>query len=390
MARIGVLEIKARNHELSGLCKISKTTRNEVTAFTTRAIFPHVEEELRGKIGDYEWVLNEENESPSAYLKRIEKICTSRIDLLIINTLRDWQFLFFRPECKVLAFIDDLNHWFKDTSSFSSYLKKMAKHRELLLSLSLMINPLVGPIARRSIISRLDGVIVEYPPFKQYICDNFNYRGKVYFIPNRPFEDEPPLRVNGKVRFVAPGRIQEVRRDYRLLMRVFDRLFAKYRDKIGLDLIGEPIGEYGQEIISHCAGLAQEGFDVFYPTEYVPPRTVEEKMTRADVIVSPLQVIYRSGPIEETYTITKPTGIFSDTIKYARPCVVPDTYRVTDEMKTSFVQYRDENGLVDLLGELIENRERLEKFQEQAIVNSKKFSLEKLHIAFDNMVEELL
>ena len=389
MARIGLIEIKSRNHELSGLCKISHTARNKVTVFTTRKIFPHVEEELWGKTDGYEWVLDEENESTYQYLKRIEKICTDRIDLVIIKSLRDWKFVFFQPKCKVLAFIDDLNFWFKDTKSLSIYIKKIMDSGNR-SDRRLLVNAITGPIIRRILLSRLNGVIVEYPPFKRYAVENLNYQGKLYFIPNRPFEGISPPANGTKVRFVIPGRIQEVRRDYQLLMRVFARLFAKHKDSIGMDLVGEPVGDYGQGIISNCEGFLSKGYDVFYPKQYVPPRTVEEKLTNADVIVSPLQVKYRSSTVEEIYTVTKPSGIFSDTIKYARPCFVPHTYNLTDEVKTSFLTYKDEDALERLLETLICDRKKLRELQEEALKNSEKFSLEKLQQDFDSMVEELL
>ncbi len=62
MATIGLIEIQSQNHELSGLCKISNPRKNEVTMFTTRALFPYVQEELHGETDGYQWVLNKEND----------------------------------------------------------------------------------------------------------------------------------------------------------------------------------------------------------------------------------------------------------------------------------------------------------------------------------------
>lgn len=389
MARIGLLEIRAGNHFLSGLCKISDANRNRVTVFTTTALFSRVKEELGDKIDNYEWILKKENESTYSYLKRIEKICTDRIDLVIINTLRNWELIFFKPKCKMLAFTYDLNYWFRDTKSLSIYVKKLMNIKNILIR-NPMANPVIGPVLRRIVLGHLDGVIVEYPPFKHEVNKNLNYSGKVYFFPKMPFEGIATRSKGTKIRFVVPGMIQEIRRDYRLLVRVFGRLFPKYGDLIGLDLIGAPIGDYGQSIISHCESFSRKGYDVFCPKEYVPPRVVEEKLTNADVIISPMQVTYRSGCVEETYTITKGTALFSEVAKYAKPCIVPHTFNVTDEVKTTFLTYEDENELERLLAPLISDKNKLKKLQEEALKNSEKFSLGKLHEAFDNMVEELL
>ena len=57
---------------------------------------------------------------------------------------------------------------------------------------------------------------------------------------------------------------------------------------------------------------------------------LEENLYKSDVIISPMHMSYRSGSVTEIYTVTKGTGIFSDSIKYAKPMVVPQTYNVTD------------------------------------------------------------
>ena len=388
MARIGLIEITARNHELSGLCKIASTGRNDVTVFTTPDIFSHAEEELWGNTQGYEWVLREEGESNRRFLKRVQDICDQRIDVLVAKTFRDLGFVFFKPRCRLVAFLDDLNHWFRDTKSLSVYLKNLIRMN--FLAPSPRTNTLVGPVLRRLMLSHLDAVIVEYPPFEAHLRDVFGYQGRVFFLPNRSYEGAPPPRDDECVRFVVPGMISEARRDYRLLASVFEKLFARHGDSIGLDLVGEPIGEYGRGIVSRLRESTGAGYDVYCPSEYVPARVVEEKLNQADFIVSPLQVGYRSGPIQETYTITKPTGIFSDTIKYAKPCVVPHTYRVTEEFTTSFLTYRGEDDLEALLDGLITDADRRRKLQEEAVRNSEKFSLEKMQANFDKMVEELL
>lgn len=389
MARIGLIEIKSANHALAGLCKISNTPTNSVTVFTTRRLFPRVEEELHGRIGDYEWILDKDDEGVYSYLKRIEQICNDRIDIVLIKTFRHWQFAFFRPRCKVLAHLRNLNFWLRDINSPSILIRKMMDKTNL-LSRKLHVNPITGPIVRRAMLSRLDGVFVEYPPLKSYIHESFRYRGKVYFILNRPYEGVVPQPSGDRVTFTVPGRIQETRRDYRTVMRVFGELFAKYGSTIELRLVGEPVGAYGQSIVSQCEELKGKGFNVSSPTGYVPTAVLDKAMNDADVIISPMRSRYRSVTVEETYTVTKGTGIFSDVVKCAKPVVVPHTYKVIDEIKGSFLTYRDEAELQSLLATLIEDREKLERLKKEAVKTSERYSLHRLHRSFDEMVAELL
>lgn len=393
MYNIGLVEIKCLNHELSALCKISNTKKNTITVFTTRPIFEvaKAETELKGEVDDYEWIFPKKDEGMFSFLRRIQKICNERIDLVIVNSLRIWQFLFFKPRCKMLCVVDDLNYWFRDIKSLKIYFKKIKDFKNnVLRNRKLIANAITGPIIRNSILSKYDRVMVEYPPFKAYIRSNFDYKGKIYCFPNRPFQGIISSQDDNKIRFVVPGMIQERRRDYELVLRVFENLFPKYKNLIELYFLGRPQEEYGRKIISDSQKLRKRGYRIFCSKEYVPPEIMDETLTKSDVIISPMRVKYRSGCVEEVYTITKPSGIFSDSIKYAKPCIVPETYNITEEMKTSFLTYKDEKDLQGILETLIDDKEKLENLKREAINNSKKFSLEKLQIKFDRMVEEIV
>ncbi len=389
MARIGLIEIKNANHELAGICQISNTAKNQVTVFTTHALYPQVKTELHGKTDEYEWIFENPGESTYSYLKRIERICSERIDMVIIKSCRNWLFMFFNPRSKVLSFVSNLNRWFRDIRSPSIILKKMMDLTNV-IDKRLITNAITGPIVRNIILSHLDGVIVEYPPFKDYIRDNFSYKGKVYFFPNRPFTGLLPQLESDRIAFVIPGRIQELRRDYITVISVFENLFPKYGNSIELHLVGEPIGEYAEKIITRCIKLKDEGYAVSFPRGYVSATLLENTIFASDVIISPIQVGYRSSTVNETYTITKGTGIFSDTIKYAKPAIVPNHYRFTDEIRKSFLTYKDENELQTVLENLIEDRHKLDDLKQEAINTSERFSLAKLHESFDYMVEDLL
>lgn len=389
MYKIGLIEIKCGNHELSGLCKISNTKNCKITVFTTTSLFPRVKEELGNKVSEYELILKKDNEDNLSFLKRIEKICSNRIDLVIVNTVRDWQFIFFKPNSKKLAWLRNLNYWFKDTKSLRVYFSKMKEIKNI-TNIDLVSNAITGPIIRNLILSNYDGVIVEYPSFKQYIHDHFNYRSKIYFLPNRPFENITLPQIGNKIRFIVAGMIQERRRDYDLILKVFEYLFSHYNKFIELYILGKPIGEYSSKIISYSEQLKKQGYNIFYSIEYVPPKIMDEAFKKSDIILSPTRVKYRSRCVEEIYSITKATGNFPDSIKFAKPCIVPETYNVADELKTSYITYKDEKELQRLIEALIHDRKRLEDLKKEALNNSKKFSLEKMHIKFDEMVEELL
>jgi len=391
MDRIGLLEIQSKNHALSGLCKNSNTKNNKVTVFTTPSIFSYVKDELKGNISEYEWILIDENESVLSFLKKVERICTDRIDLLVVNTLRKWQFLFFNPRCKKIFIPRNLNWWYQDTKSLRIHFNKIKEMHNIFIKYP-MFNCITGPVIRKLIICRYDGVIVEYPPFNKYIRDNFNYKKRIYFFPHMAFENVPPQKRGDTVVFVVPGMVQKKRRDYNTILKVFEDLVSKYKESVELYLLGKPVGDSGHEVLFFCKKLKEKGYKIYYFKEYVSPEIFEEILYRADIILSPMKMNFklRWYGIEETYTVTKGTGTFTNSIKYAKPVIVPKYYNVAEEINTSYLKYRDEFDLRDILENLICNREELEYLKKEALKNARKFSLEKIHSAFDKMVNDFL
>jgi len=393
MPRIALIEIKSINHELSGLCRISKAERNIITVFATKPVFDIAKAELGDEVKNFEWMIKKENESHLKFLKKAEKICNQKIDLVIVNTLRNWQFLFFKPKCRMLCVIDDLNYWLKDTGSLKIYFKKLLDfNQNIIHNRALASNAVTGPIVRNLILKKYDGILVEYPPFVDYIKENFNYKGRIYCFPNRPFMQKSfsPAPSDHIIRFIVPGMIQKRRRDYKLILSVFEKLFPKYKNVIELYFWGRPREKYGQEIINWSEKLENKGYGMFCAKKYIKPEDFQSVIEKSDVIISPMRVKYRSATVEEIYTITKPSGIFSDSIRYAKPCIVPETYNITSEMKTSYLTYKDENDLKKLIEALINNRGKLQRLKSEALENSKKFSLEKLHQNFETMTKKLL
>lgn len=389
MHNIGLIEIKCGNHEFSDLCRIAKTDKTKITAFTTSRLFLQIKEELKGKIDDYEWVIKPEQEGNVSFLRKVEKICNKRIDLVVVNSLRSWEFLFLNPKCKKLSIISNLKWWFEDTKSFKIYFKKLFDCTNI-TDTNPMANAVSGAIVRKIILSYYDGFIVEYPPFKKNIKEMFNKKRPVYFFPNRPYEHFPQPVYDGKVRFAVPGRISDNRRNYDFLLDVFEKLFSKHKKIMELYLLGEPIGNYGKKIFARCKNLIEKGYQIYCPEGYVPVHFLENNMRKVDVIISPLRLCYRSGTVTEIYTVTKGTGIFSDSIKYAKPCIVPNSYNIADEVKTSYLTYKDGEELQRILESLIVDDRKLKKFKKEALLNSQKFSLKNMRNNFDEMVGDLL
>jgi len=390
MNRIGLLEIKCSNHALSGLCEISNTNECNVTVFTIESIFSQIKEELEENISAFEWIIKGERENTGSFLKRIEKICNKRIDLLIINSIRNWEFLFFNPKCKKIFWIYSVKSWFKPINAILAFIHIKIKEINFFKNIITIKENLQIAISRKFILPKYDGIIVEYSPLKNYIQEYYNYEKGIYIFPNWPAKDIKYRSNNKKIRFIVPGNMSKNRRNYEIVLRVFEDLFNKHNESIELFLLGKPQGKYGKIIISICKKLKDHGHNIFYFEEYIPYDNFKELFINSDMVIAPLNLKYESGYINELYSITKGTGVTSDCIKYGKPLVVPKEFKIAEEFKTSFLKYKDEKDLRNMLETFICERKKLESLKDEALINSGKFSLEKLQKNFNMMVEELL
>ena len=85
---IGILEIRSHIPILYTFSKICKAKNTNVTIFTTKELLSQLKTYLKDT-ENYDIVLKEDKESTSSFLKRVEKICNERIDLLLINTKKE-------------------------------------------------------------------------------------------------------------------------------------------------------------------------------------------------------------------------------------------------------------------------------------------------------------
>jgi len=384
------LEIRGGQHILYRLCKICNAPNNRVTVFTTRAIFSAVKDVLGEELREYDFVLKEESESNGSFLKRVEKICSDKIDLLSVNKIRGrnfFDFWQFNPSCKKMLWIYTVNFWLKSRPVFD---------KNLLLTAAWNFKSLM----KRPILSNYDAICVEYSPMKDYILENTDWEKKVYSLPLSLFEETPSPRDNGPIRFSILGSILK-RRNHELVLEVFEELFSKYGNKIELHVLGKPSPDYGYKIIEYCRNLEERGYQIHYyrerkwvpqETKWIPQKEYHELLNKSDVLISPLKgTLEKSkGGIGETIGLTTGTGTIHDSLTHGKPIILPKTFKTGSEIKANILKYEDREALRGMLEELIEDEEKLKKLQKKALENSKRFSLENQQARFEDIANDLL
>lgn len=379
LKNIGILEIHYHVNFLNTMMRICKTKNTNVTIFTTEEIFSRLKINLDDP-SKYEFVLKKEGESINTFFKRVEKFCNEKIDLLFINTIQTTMFdlshyFRFRPKSKMILTIHITNHWLK--AKFAFNIKNPLRSIDANICLFLI---------RTIILPKFNAINVIYPPTREYLLENTNYKKEIFTLPFNFFDEKKKITKISKddiLRVVISGKMEEFRRGYDLALDVFEKLFERYGKKIVLYLLGQPIGKYGARIVQRCEKLKKKGYNISFSTGFVPEEEYNKTLAESDILFSPLKIkkIIDTG-IEETYGKSEGSAIPFEAIQNSKPLILPKEFQIIKELKSSTLQYDSSNELEMKLSELIEHREKLEKLRKEAEKNSKYFSLRSLQEYF--------
>jgi hypothetical protein len=383
LKNIGILETHCHVTFLHTMVKICKTKDTNVTVFVTKDIYSRLENYLENK-ENYEFVIKKENESLHSFLKRIEKICNEKIDLLFINTFQQTVFFLpryfgFNPKCKTIMTMHTVNAWLKPKPVFN--IKKIVSTLDTNLS---------AFISNKFLLKKFDALNVIYPPIKDYILGETTYNKKVFTLPFGLFNENNIVakKESKKIQFVVPGQVEEHRRDYDIILDAFEKLFTKYNKEIELILLGYPVASYGSRIIKRCKKLKEKGYNIQYFESFVPEETYEDVMKKIDFILLPIRIKTKGmGIITEYYGITKGSAGVFEGIQYGKPMVVPKNFNMVKELNSSTLKFNDSKDLENILANVIQEKDKLEKTKKDAIKNSKEFSVETQQ---DYFVKEIL
>lgn len=371
MKEIGILEYHYHSIYLITLAKVCNTKNTHVTLFTTKEIFSLIEPHIKDK-KQYTLIIKENKESIGSFLKKVERICDEKIDLLFINTIQESlkdlpHYLNFKPKCKMILTIHDANTWLNQQLKID--IKRPFRTFDTLLS-SIIIQKIVLP--------KFDGINIVYPPIKDYIKNNNFYKKDVYTFPFILFDENKKINLvknQKKIKFVVPGAVIEQRRDHTVIIDAFEQLFKKYKKKISLCLLGKPTGAYGKKILKRCQNLTDKGFDVCFFENFVPEEEYEKTLNESTVVIAPIKLNTTSlGTWEETFGLTKASGAIFESIQYAKPLVLPEKFNLMDELTNSTIQYSDSKELELKLIEIIDDEKKLQTLEKNAFENSKKIS----------------
>lgn len=375
---VGIYDVSAHRHILAYLCKMAATDCNQVIVFTTEVNYDAIEPELETIVGDINWVLKSESQSLGNYLQTVEGIADERLEALMVSAVfgsmrQLFHYASFDPDCQKIVWIFNANRWLN---------ADFALKRGFRGNLHLLF--------RRRILKNYDAINVEYPPMEEFIEEATDYDRPVFTLMPTLFEGrqaEPPDN-----RFVCsvPGNIHPMRRDYDLALDVFKELFKEYEDDLEVRLLGRPHGRYGERIVARCQALRDEGYSIKYFDEWIPMETYHRSIQESHVLFCPIYEIAEDAFADEIYGTTKGSGNIFDGLRNGTPLLLPEAFRLSDDIASSTLQYSNVQDLLKRLGDLVSNPSSLEDVCKAAHRNAERFKLSNQRRNFDRVIDELL
>lgn len=213
---------------------------------------------------------------------------------------------------------------------------------------------------------------------KRYVKQTFAFEN-VFLIPfsYANFDSEKDVaafyRPGDQIRICIPGTISP-RRNY-------DRMIAALsnpalRDKMILDFLGEPIGDYGVRMIDRLRALRDQGYKVIFNEGYIDNLTFEQSIRKAHLLLSDFETNYTTNNGQkEVYGISKETGVASLMLNKAKVGLLPAGFHQMEEIRSQTLFYRKLADVSGILHAIYSNETSLNHLQENAVANARNMDI---------------
>lgn len=346
--------------------KLFDTDENKLILFTDSETHKRFRDLFKSHTNNYQWVIQDLKNNRFSFFHRIYTSAKRhKLDILYLNTISNNHLLYgllvkLLPAMRVIVTIHDINCLFE--SKLTPGIRESIQH--------------IGKRVLLNSVKEFNVVSDTMIPYLKKKDDTI----KIHNVPGAVFEHRINRNtINKSVHLVVPGSIDQKRRDYE---QVFSLLNEAERMELSVDitLLGGPHKEYGDAIISRAKLFNGKNTRVFYYSQKtVDQDEFDEKLDSSHFIFIP-SVVHTTicNNIPEIYGITKSSGNIFDVIKHAKPFIVPGALVIPSNLNDSCFAYKSIPDLAIFLQSLLRFPEQYIGWNENAIKNSEKYTIEKI------------
>lgn len=294
-------------------------------------VFGHIEltNELYDLFPTINYTSKQNNSSNYNFFRKIKRQA-NMLDLLFIEqsygiTL-SYIFGFRGVKVKKLYTVHNVNSWLAPTFSLS--LKAFATN-----------------LSHKYIINKSQGIVVVGSNLKDFI-ESLKLVGDkpTFYLPfslnENPKANEIYKNI-GTISLVVPGTINPIRRNYLTLLNAFEASLKNNINNLHLVLLGKLDFEInGTSVIADKLERIKKEFpdSITYWKKFIPDSEFHFQMSKADFIISNLNIFYPYQKNYEIYGITKETGITTLMFNYKKPAIVIGDFILPDELKSHTIR----------------------------------------------------
>lgn len=329
-----------------------------------------VTQEMHSKMHDYNQLLcdGEFVIVPSIYesYKEIISKCNKEgVNLMLISPIfgsyKALLEIVKHVNCEKAITIHNLNFWLKARFRTPKY------YRERRL--------------KQEIVKHCDHIIVEdfiYNYVKNHQPELFNKYSFLY-LPYTIFhkrEGKKYHKEDDTLKIVLTGGIHKERRRYETVVELIQE-FAHEKAPIKFSFAGRPIAEYGKWVTQELdkANSIHPGIVDYFPIKGpITPDMFLREMETSDLVLSTSTTEFNALGTTEYIGKTKPTAAIHDMISFQLPGLLPQHLEVPKNLEGSVFNYNGYEDLKAYLQRLIYEPEVLQKWREQAAINSHRFT----------------
>jgi hypothetical protein len=307
-------------------------------------------------------------------LYRMWKYLKSEDMILINNSLYDLPlryhvlhillFYIFKPIKSMILNTDRTKRWYKDDDEHYNI--------RSLIRLNIM----------KFTLKTFSGLTVNSMKDISYLKDK-GYQPNICYIPWYLKERsditniaQEPSKVD-ILNFGVVGAIEEERRDYLRLLEIFNQLWESGRMEYSLELIGRPVGAYGETVIKICSQYQLKGYPITFYKKFINMDIFLNRVASINCLISPLNM--------KTYTLTQSTAAITEQIRFNKVAIMPRKYYVSD-LSSSTLYYDKIDDIKKIIENEISDANKLSKYYDNAVSNAEKYTFHEYMANFTEFV----
>ncbi len=351
---VGILIFSSHQTVLINLVRLLSSITDKIIIFTSSSYREKISEDLDSDT--VKWVEQSTEKPRQEFLNnKVTQMCNQSVDILLsfpfyngINTTTYRTFL--SPKCVYVQIVYNANLW---TMNRIRWETKLYRYFNLVL--------------RRLLLRKLDAVLVEYSPIKQYLSGKTNT--DIYSFTPLMYDDERVYErqnTNSQFLITIPGHVTPERRDYETILRTIHNQLQLRKSDLIIELLGSPRGESGKNILQQCKNLKQDGWSIITHEDWISTEEFDKRIQAADAILAPMRRTKDISVVTERYGISKGSGCFMDAVMHGKPLILPAHYEVPARFEPMVSQYDTESGLAAIIERMMNSPEKQETAQRHA------------------------